>query len=227
MLVPPPKGFRQKVRARIRARVRFWVMGHQFRWWDEHGDINLQYAYPSFPSMRVIESVPSDREVPIIVGKYSGIHYQTVIIPGGVHHSDWVSTQHSLVDENGNWAQHPDGIHSRGPVVFGNDVLVAYDAVITSGITVGDGAIVATRAVVIKDVEPYSIVGGNPAKHIRYRFEEPVREGLLRIKWWDWPVKKVTAHSEQIHSNQVARFVEQHDPDLGPPTCEICRAWKD
>jgi acetyltransferase-like isoleucine patch superfamily enzyme len=186
--------------------------------------VNVDAAYPTYPTMRVIESVPSDRDVPIKVGKYTGIHYTTVILPGGMHHVDWVSTQHTYVDANGNWVNHPEAIHSKGPVVIGNDVFIAFEAVVTSGVTIGDGAVVATRAVVIKDVEPYSIVGGNPAKHVKYRFDEPTREALLRIKWWDWPVEKVAAHDSQINGPDVAGFVAGHDPALGDPSCELCRA---
>src|SRR3546814_3663231 len=116
----------------------------------------MDWDYPSYPSMRVLQSVKDDGER-IKVGKYTGIHYSAVVIPGGVHHADWVSTVHGHV-ENGEWVDTPGAIHSNGPVVFGNDVFVAYEAVITSGITVGDGAIIATRAVVVKDVAPYSTV---------------------------------------------------------------------
>ena len=72
---------------------------------------------------------------------------------------------------------------------IGNDVWIGYGAVIIGGVKVGDGAVVAAGAVVTKDVEPYSIVGGVPAKHIKYRFEKEVREKLLELKWWDLPDK--------------------------------------
>lgn len=225
MQVEAPRGLRGRLTAKLKAKVRLWVNGHQYRYFDTPGDVPaLEFDYPSYPSMRVIESVPGDAEVPIRVGKYTGIHYTTTIIPGGLHHFDWVSTQHVYVDENGLWVNDPDAIHSKGPVVIGNDVFIAFDVLITSGVTIGDGAVVASRAVVIKDVEPYSIVGGNPAKHLRYRFEEPVREALLRIRWWDWSTEKVAAHKAQINSPEVADFVAGHDPALGAPSCPICNA---
>lgn len=222
MQVGPPKGLRAKLTAKLKSKVRFWVNGHQYRYFDTADDIgNLRYDYPSYPSMRVIESVPQDREVPITVGKYTGIHYTTVVIPGGLHHFDWVSTQHAVV-EDGQWSADPGAIYSKGPVTIGNDVFIAFEALITSGVTIGDGAVVASRAVVIKDVEPYSIVGGNPAKHLRYRFDEPTREALLRIKWWDWDTAKVAAHKDQINSPEVEKFVAGHDPALGTLSCAVC-----
>ena len=83
---------------------------------------------------------------------------------------------------------------------------------------------IAARAVVTKDVEPYSIMVGNPAQHVRYRFDEPTREALLRIKWWDWADAKVAAHRDQISSPEVKEFVAGHDPELGEPSCEVCRS---
>lgn len=72
---------------------------------------------------------------------------------------------------------------------IGNDVWIGYGAIVLSGVTIGDGAIIGAGAVVAKDVEPYSIVGGVPAKHIKYRFDENVRKELLELKWWDLPEK--------------------------------------
>ncbi|HEY9563298.1 MAG TPA: CatB-related O-acetyltransferase [Nocardioides sp.] len=221
MIFPQPRTLKERLREKLRAKVRLWAHGHQVTYFDSPEGIRMDWDYPSYPSMRVLQSVKDDGER-IKVGKYTGIHYSAVVIPGGVHHADWVSTVHGHV-ENGEWVDTPGAIHSNGPVVFGNDVFVAYEAVITSGITVGDGAIIATRAVVVKDVAPYSIVGGNPAKHIKYRFDEPTREALLRIKWWDWSTDKVAQHKSLIHSDRVAEFVARHDPALeSPKPCEFC-----
>jgi carbonic anhydrase/acetyltransferase-like protein (isoleucine patch superfamily) len=101
-------------------------------------------------------------------------------------------------------------------VVIGNDVLVAFEALIMSGVTIGDGAIVAPRAVVLRDVQPYEIVGGNPAKHLKWRFDEETRAALLRIRWWDWPDEKVRRHRAEIDSPDVQGFIERHDPARNP-----------
>lgn len=80
---------------------------------------------------------------------------------------------------------------NKGDIVIGNDVWIGYDAVIMAGVTIGDGAIIGTRAVVTKDVEPYSIVGGVPAKEIRKRFAPEVIKRLLELQWWNWPDDKI------------------------------------
>lgn len=80
---------------------------------------------------------------------------------------------------------------NKGDIVIGNDVWIGYEAVIMSGVTVGDGAIIGTRAVVTKDVPPYTIVGGIPAKPIRRRFDDAVIERLESLRWWDWDCEKM------------------------------------
>ena len=76
-------------------------------------------------------------------------------------------------------------------------------------LVIGDGAIIASNSVVVKSVPPYAIVGGNPAQIIKYRFDEKIIEGLLRIKWWDWDIDKI--HDNFQYFNQVEKLVELHD----------------
>lgn len=92
---------------------------------------------------------------------------------------------------------------NKGDIVIGNDVWIGYDAVIMGGVTIGDGAIIGTRAVVTKDVEPYSIVGGVPAKEIRKRFALEVIKRLLELQWWNWPEEKIRSAIKSIHSGNV------------------------
>ena len=80
---------------------------------------------------------------------------------------------------------------NKGDIVIGNDVWIGYEAVILSGVTIGDGAIIGARAVVTKDVAPYSIVGGVPAKEIRKRYDPQTIERLIQLKWWDWPEENI------------------------------------
>jgi acetyltransferase-like isoleucine patch superfamily enzyme len=164
--------------------------------------------------LRLVQYSPTDGD-PVTIGKYSGLTHTAVIFHGGLHRSDWVSAVHAH-REDGAWVW-PDGaMHSNGPVVIGNDVLVAFEALIMSGVTIGDGAIVAPRAVVLRDVQPYEIVGGNPAKHLKWRFDEETRAALLRIRWWDWPDEKVRRHRAEIDSPDVQGFIERHDPARNP-----------
>lgn len=95
---------------------------------------------------------------------------------------------------------------NRGDIVIGNDAWIGYEAVILSGVTIGDGAIIGTRAVVTKDVPPYTIVGGVPAKPIRKRFDEKVIKELLKIKWWDWTEEKIARNIENIKTGCIERL---------------------
>jgi len=93
---------------------------------------------------------------------------------------------------------------NKGNIIIGNDVWIGYEAVILSGVTIGDGAIIGTRAVVTKDVPPYTIVGGVPAKTIRKRFSDNDIATLLKVKWWDWPVEQIQSHITEIQSGRIA-----------------------
>ncbi|MGD1819070.1 MAG: CatB-related O-acetyltransferase [Pleomorphochaeta sp.] len=92
---------------------------------------------------------------------------------------------------------------NKGDIVIGNDVWIGYDAVILSGVTIGDGAIIGTRAVVTKDVPPYTIVGGVPAKQIKKRFNEKTIAQLEEIKWWDWNPNKIKQNINAIKSGNI------------------------
>ncbi len=89
---------------------------------------------------------------------------------------------------------------NKGDIVIGNDVWIGYEAVIMAGVTIGDGAIIGTRAVVTKDVPPYTIVGGVPAKPIRKRFDDETLDELLKIRWWDWSEEKIARNIQAIQS---------------------------
>ena len=95
---------------------------------------------------------------------------------------------------------------NRGDIVIGNDVWIGYEAVIMAGVTIGDGAIIGTRAVVTKDVPPYAIVGGVPAKPIRKRFSEDTIKMLMELRWWDWPEEKIAQNIHAIKSGYVEQL---------------------
>lgn len=101
----------------------------------------------------------------------------------------------------------------KGDIHIGNDVWIGRDAVIMGGVHIGDGAVIATHAVVTKDVEPYTIVGGNPAKPLKKRFDEDTIKKLLKIKWWDWPVYKVMENLDLLCSENtdelIAKFYKE------------------
>ena len=95
----------------------------------------------------------------------------------------------------------------KGNINIGNDVWIGYNATIMAGVTIGDGAIIATNSTVIKDVEPYSIVGGNPANKIKKRFAEDVITRLLELKWWDWDIDKITANIQNLTGRDVLTLI--------------------
>ena len=96
----------------------------------------------------------------------------------------------------------------KGDIMIGNDVWIGYEAVILSGVTIGDGAVIGCRAVVTKNVPPYTIVGGVPAKPIRKRFDEETIKELQKIKWWDWPEEKITEKIQAIQAGNLKRLRE-------------------
>lgn len=98
---------------------------------------------------------------------------------------------------------------NKGNIIIGNDVWIGYDAIILSGVTIGDGAIIGARAIVTKDVPPYTIVGGVPAKAIRKRFNEKTIKSLLNLKWWDWPEERIAANIQRIQRGQISEFTEE------------------
>jgi len=96
----------------------------------------------------------------------------------------------------------------KGDIIIDNDVWIGYEAVILSGVTIGDGAVIGCRAVVTKDVPPYTIVGGVPAKPIRKRFDEETIKELQKIKWWDWPEEKIAGKIPAIQAGDLEELRE-------------------
>ncbi|MFQ8706698.1 MAG: CatB-related O-acetyltransferase [Thomasclavelia sp.] len=92
---------------------------------------------------------------------------------------------------------------NKGDIVIGNDVWIGYEAIIFAGVTIGDGAIIGSRAVVTKDVPPYGIVGGVPAKLIRKRFSEEIISTLLEIRWWNWSRERIIKNIAAIQSGEI------------------------
>ena len=100
-----------------------------------------------------------------------------------------------------------DAWDNKGDIVIGNDVWFGFEAVIMSGVTIGDGAIVGARAVVTKDVPPYTIVGGVPVKEIRKRFSDERISELLNLKWWDWPEEKIQKNICAIQTGNIDKLL--------------------
>jgi virginiamycin A acetyltransferase len=108
------------------------------------------------------------------------------------------------------WTNVAEAWDNKGDTVIGSDVWIGYEAVILQGVHIGDGAIVGARAVVTKDVPPYTIVGGVPARELSKRFPPETVERLLKLRWWDWPTERVRAHAQDIMEARLDRL-EQAD----------------
>ena len=143
----------------------------------------------------------------LTIGSFCSISDRVVIFLGGEHRLDFVSTFPFNMFFN-RFRDLPGHPASRGDVVIGNDVWIGYGVLIVSGVTIGDGAVVGANAVVSKDVPPYAIVAGNPARVIRYRFPPPVIERLLKVAWWDWPADKIEKAIPRLFNKDVEAFLE-------------------
>ena len=147
----------------------------------------------------------------LVVGNFCSIAEGVNIYLGGNHRTDWVTTypfghRDKNKFNNFNGEGHPS---TKGGIVIGNDVWIGRNATIMSGVTIGDGAVIANNSHVVKNVEPYSLVGGNPAKFIKYRFTQEQIEKLLEIKWWYWDDNKINKFTPLLCNNNIDEFIEQ------------------
>lgn len=137
----------------------------------------------------------------LVIGKFCAIARGVKFIMNGANHAlTGISTYPFQIFGNGWETVMPaaDELGSRGDTVIDNDVWIGYDALIMPGVRIGNGAVIASRAVVASDVPPYTIMGGNPARPIRQRFDTQTVERLEALAWWDWPVETITRHLRQI-----------------------------
>lgn len=139
------------------------------------------------------------------IGKFCMIASDVVFIMNGANHLTESISSYPFAIFGKGWAEAMAGksYPVKGDTRIGNDVWLGYRSTIMPGVTIGDGAIVASNSTVVKDVEPYTIVGGNPAKPIKKRFPEATIEKLLQIKWWDWDIQKITDNIQNLTSGDL------------------------
>lgn len=147
----------------------------------------------------------------LIIGKFCMIASGVEFIMNGANHLQEAITTYPFAIFGKDWSEAMEGKQypNKGDTIIGNDVWIGYKATIMPGVTIGDGAIIATKSVVTKDVEPYTIVGGNPAKVIRKRFSDNEIAELLEMAWWNWPIEKITKHVHQLTGNTIQEIKVQ------------------
>lgn len=143
------------------------------------------------------------------IGAFCSIAGNVKVYLGGNHRTDWITTYpfghiNKGVFNRFNGVGHPA---TRGDVCIGNDVWIGENVTIMSGVTIGDGAVIANNSHVVKSVEPYSITGGNPARHIRFRFSEEQIAALLAIQWWKWDDTRINNHLTTLCSDDIDAFI--------------------
>lgn len=141
----------------------------------------------------------------LIIGKFCMIASDVQFIMNGANHlTEAISTYPFAIFGNG-WQEAMKGKNypTKGNITIGNDVWLGYRATIMAGVTIGDGAIIGSHSVVTKDVPPYTIVGGNPAKEIRARFKPEVVSQLLEMQWWNWDIEKITRNVHLLTGNDI------------------------
>ena len=142
----------------------------------------------------------------LVIGRFCSIACGAKFVMNGANHRlDALSTYPFSV-LGAAWndsASSADSWTNKGDITIGNDVWIGFEAVVLAGVTIGDGAVIGARAVVTKDVPPYGIVGGVPARLIRKRFDDTTIERLLAMRWWDWPPERIASHLDALRRGDL------------------------
>lgn len=146
------------------------------------------------------------------IGKFCSIAGDVTIFLGGNHRTDWISTYpfnvlNELFPNARKITGHPS---TKGDVVIGNDVWIGWSATILSGVAIGDGAVIAAKSVVTKNVPPYAIVAGNPARVVKYRFSQEIIDALEKIQWWNWSIEKINCNVNKICNPDIESFCKEY-----------------
>ena len=144
-------------------------------------------------NVRFQTSDPLDQ---LVIGKFCSIAAGARFLMNGANHPEAGSTFPFWMFGNG-WHERREP-RVRGPIVVGNDVWIGLESLILPGVTIGDGAIIGARAVVARDVPPYAVVVGNPARVLRQRYDDTTIKKLLAMRWWDWPAERITRNLSEI-----------------------------
>jgi len=141
------------------------------------------------------------------IGKYCSIARQ-VIIGVSNHNYNWVTTSPVITSKSYGFINDDVEEPQKAPPVIGNDVWIGMNSIIMRGVTIGNGAIIAAGSVVTKDIEPYSVVAGVPARHLRYRFDKVQIQELEKIQWWNWDEQKIKENANLFYD--IDKFIANH-----------------
>jgi acetyltransferase-like isoleucine patch superfamily enzyme len=179
-----------------------------YLWLNKFGNTTLGFEIGEYTYGHPTVLYPNGK---LKIGKFCSIAWNVTIFLGGNHRIDWIAT-YPFPTPDGRWPKVQEREHeylaTKGDVTIGNDVWIGSDVTIMSGLTIGDGAVIGTGSVVTRDVEPYAIVAGNPAKLLRKRFTEDQIATLLEVKWWDWPIEKIRENVDVLCSGDIERLTE-------------------
>jgi virginiamycin A acetyltransferase len=145
----------------------------------------------------------------LIIGRFCAIARGVTFIMNGANHKIGCFTTYPFQIFGEGWERimpKTDQLPWKGDTVIQNDVWIGFDSTIMPGVNIGNGAIIGARSVVVKNVEPYTIVGGNPARPIRKRFSDETIALLQKAGWWNWPIEKITRHLEVLTSDNEQRL---------------------
>lgn len=144
----------------------------------------------------------------LIIGKYCMIASGVKFIMNGANHLTNAMSAYPFAIFGNGWEKAMDGKQypNKGNIVVGNDVWIGYNATIMAGVKIGDGVIIAANSTVVKDIAPYTVVGGNPAIEIKKRFSKDTIDKLLELKWWDWNIEKITANVQYLTDNNIDKL---------------------
>ena len=146
------------------------------------------------------------------IGKFCMIASDVKFIMNGANHLTKAISSYPFAIFGEDWGSAMDGKNypSKGDTIIGNDVWIGYNSTIMAGVTIGDGVIIAANSVVTKNIEPYVIIGGNPAKEIRKRFSYDEIKALLDIQWWNWEIKKITEKINGLTDENISQFINEN-----------------
>lgn len=175
---------------------------HNFEELEDYAGFLAPYLFPLSPEK-------------LVIGKFVQIAHGVRFITSSANHdvsgfstypfNNFMMTPDTSIDDMAAMFDIPG---RKGDTIVGNDVWIGMDATIMPCVSIGDGSIISARSVVVKDVAPYTIVGGNPAKPLKKRFEDDVIQALLEIKWWNWPVDMIEKHLHLITGPNIEALMQ-------------------